>query len=861
MQQFVRIKEQNPQHLLFFRMGDFYELFFDDAIEASKLLDIVLTERGKAHGNPIPMAGVPVHAVDSYLARLIKHGRSVAVCEQVSDPALTKGLVERKVVRIVTAGTISEESLLTDNESRPLLAIHCGDSECGLAWIDLCQGHAWLLQTSSQQLHSNLARINPSEILVAEGVDAIPTEYAQACAVQQIGPWLFDGHAAAAIVADAGIASLHHYGGDAVPLAVAALGAAVAYIQSTQMDKGFRLSDIDIEHDHQFVFLDAAARTNLEIDKNLAGGNTNTLLSLFTDNATAMGKRKLVQWIGNPSRNQDLVNQRLDAVGALQLLNEEHGSQRLTGLLRQVGDLERVVGRLLLDTASPRDLARCRGALAVIPLLRKLLEQPELPSLCGEIARSLDPLPEFLTLLQCALVDEPPPHTRDGGIIQSGYDSDFDRLCQYATSHNDALSDYEQQERERLQKPNLRVGFNNVHGFYFELSKSAAADLPADCKRIQTLKNVERFTTPQLRDLEAQVTQATKQAKELEKKLYQELLDHMKQHGSQMRINAESLCQVDALNTFALTSKRLGFTRPQLQVEAILAIEEGWHPVVAAKVPHFEKNSLHLDNTQRAALITGPNMGGKSTFMRQQALIVLLAYAGCYVPAVTAKIGPVDRIFTRIGSSDDLASGRSTFMVEMTECAAIVRQATRNSLVIVDEVGRGTSSSDGLAIAWAVADHLCRKVGCFTLFATHFFELVHLCKAFPTLIFLHTKVVHHKDEMVFLHQVLEGSADSSYGLEVAQLAGIPKHIIATARQLLQANMLSPPQNTSDSNPKQLPLLPLFAKDADTPLPARQSTAQVQAFIEEISQLEPDDLSPRLAWQKLEELAHSAKKLL
>ena len=839
-------------------MGDFYELFFDDALEAAGLLNIVLTERGKTQGNPIPMAGVPAHAENNYLARLVKLGRSVAICEQIGDPAATKGPVERKVVRIITAGTLSEDELLDAHEARPLLALHIENNLCGLAWMDLCKAEMRLLEIPTEQLESELARISPGELLLSEdGQDlSAPTS----AAVQRIGGWLFNQQSATQLLKDAGITNLEHLGCQDVPLALAALGAVLAYVRTTQLDLAFSLSSLVVEQSNQQVFLDSVARRNLEIDRNLAGQEKDSLLGLFTDLATPMGKRLLREWISSPSRNQDLINSRLDAVAALQSGN----CAELGDALRQVGDLERVTGRLLLGTASPRDVGRCRASLVVLPQVIALLGASS-NELLQVLITQVDPLPELLELLQSALVDSPPPHNRDGGIIRPGYNQELDRLRILATNQSEALTAYETEERIRLQQPNLRAGFNNVHGFYFELKRSSAASLPDDCRRIQTLKNVERFTTPRLLELERQITQAEKQALEMEKRLYADLLHRLASAGPALRCNASSISQLDALNCFALTSSRLGFRRPQMVVESCLEIEQGWHPVVAEKVDFLEKNSLKLHKQQRTAMITGPNMGGKSTFMRQQALIVLLAHAGCFVPAISARIGPVDRIFTRIGAADDLAGGRSTFMVEMTETATILRQASRNSLVIIDEIGRGTSSSDGLAIAWAVAQQLCCNIGCFTLFATHFFELTSLGDLLPNLLLLHTKVARSEDTIVFLHQVSPGCADSSYGLEVAELAGVPKSTIGSARQFLSNKVL---QDKSESGIASRLQADMFIPepenntgvDDSNSIEEQQKTQKNQAILKELSKINPDDISPRQAWQLLDQLSSRVDKI-
>ena len=833
MQQFLRIKAEHPRLLLFYRMGDFYELFFDDARKAAALLDITLTARGQSAGEPIPMAGVPFHSADAYLAKLVKAGESVAICEQIGDPAKSKGPVERQVVRIVTPGTLTEEALLDERRDTLLAALHHHNARFGLAWLDLSSGRFTLMELDHREaVADELARIKPAELLVSESFadDALLGERR---GLRRQPPWYFDHDAATRLLtAQFGTRDLNGYGCEQLDAAVAAAGCLMQYARDTQRAALPHIAGLKVERRDEALLLDAATRRNLELETNLAGGNEHTLLACLDRCATAMGSRQLRRWLNRPLRDRDVLRQRYHGVG---VLAENQDAEEVAALLRRIGDVERILARVALKSARPRDLSRLGAALAVLPDLRARLARLDAPRL-AELAQAIGEFPALHDLLSRAVIDNPPMVIRDGGVIADGYDAELDELRQLSENAGQFLVDLESRERARTGIANLKVNYNRVHGFYIELSRGQADKAPADYIRRQTLKGAERYITPELKAYEDKVLSARERALAREKQLYDDLLDLLLPHLAALQASTAALAELDVLANFAERALRLNLNAPELREDSGIDIRGGRHPVVEQTLDApFVPNDTLLNDARRMLIITGPNMGGKSTFMRQTALIVLLAHIGCYVPAERALIGPVDRIFTRIGAADDLASGRSTFMVEMTETANILHNATPQSLVIMDEVGRGTSTFDGLSLAWACAEHLAREVRALTLFATHYFELTALPGALDGVSNVHLDAVEHGERIVFLHAVKEGPANQSYGLQVAALAGVPGRVIAQAKNKL-AELEAGSLKTSTHTPSQQ--IALF------------NEAPAHPAIEALEKIEPDNLSPREALDAL-----------
>ena len=788
IQQFLRIKAQHPNELLFYRMGDFYELFFDDAKSASDLLGITLTARGKSAGEPIPMCGIPYHAADRYLAKLVGAGVSIAICEQVGDPAASKGPVAREVVRVITPGTVSDEALLDERKDNCLMAISAAhaeraESSYGLATLNISSGRFVFSEVSgSNALLTEIERTKPAEVLVADNAQALH-QLVPHPALRQRPIWEFDeSNAKRLLIAQFGVNDLTPYSCEDLHLALQAAGCLFQYAKETQRSELPHVQGIQVEQPGDCVILDAASRRNLEIDTNLSGGTNNTLLSVLDKCATTMGSRLLGRWLNRPLRNHDELSKRQNMIAALR---QNYRFERCVATLRGIGDMERILARLGLRTARPRDLTKLRDSLALLPELQTLLNNSESDEL-QELATQITEFPEQQALLARALEENPPVVIRDGGVIASGYDAELDELRNLSGNAGQYLIDLELREKERTGINTLKVGFNRVHGYYIEVSKGQSSnDLPPAYIRRQTLKNAERFITPELKEFEEKVLSANSKALAREKALYEELLESLAEELSAMIGSAEAIASLDVLQNLAERACTLNYCRPELTSSCGIAITEGRHPVVDT-VPEvsFVANDIELDDKQKMLIITGPNMGGKSTYMRQTALIVLLALCGSCVPAQAATIGPIDRIFTRIGSSDDLAGGRSTFMVEMTETANILHNATANSLVLMDEIGRGTSTFDGLSLAWAAAMYVAEKLRAYTLFATHYFELTALADSFPNISNVHLDAAEHDSGVVFLHSVKTGPANQSYGLQVAQLAGIPRPVIQSARQKL-----------------------------------------------------------------------------
>ncbi|EOX1518543.1 DNA mismatch repair protein MutS [Vibrio cholerae] len=844
MQQYLRLKAENPDILLFYRMGDFYELFYDDAKRASELLDISLTKRGASAGEPIPMAGVPFHAVEGYLAKLVQMGESVAICEQIGDPATSKGPVERKVVRIVTPGTVTDEALLSERVDNLIAAIYHHNGRFGYATMDITSGRFQLSEPQTEEeMAAELQRTSPRELLFPE--DFSPVHLMASRQGNRRRPiWEFElDTAKQQLNQQFGTRDLVGFGVEQAKLGLCAAGCLIQYVKDTQRTALPHIRSLTWDRQDQSVILDAATRRNLELTHNLAGGTDNTLAEVLDHCATPMGSRMLKRWIHQPMRDNATLNQRLDAITELKetaLYGELHP------VLKQIGDIERILARLALRSARPRDLARLRHAMQQLPELHSVMSELKQPHLT-ELRTHAEPMDELCDLLERAIKENPPVVIRDGGVIADGYSAELDEWRDLANGATEFLERLEAEERDRHGIDTLKVGYNNVHGFYIQVSRGQSHLVPPHYVRRQTLKNAERYIIEELKQHEDKVLNSKSRALALEKQLWEELFDLLLPHLEQLQQLAASVAQLDVLQNLAERAENLEYCRPTLVQEAGIHIQGGRHPVVERVMNEpFIANPIELNPQRRMLIITGPNMGGKSTYMRQTALIALMAHIGSYVPAESASIGPLDRIFTRIGASDDLASGRSTFMVEMTETANILHNATRNSLVLMDEIGRGTSTYDGLSLAWASAEWLAKEIGAMTLFATHYFELTELPNVLPHLANVHLDAVEHGDGIAFMHAVQEGAASKSYGLAVAGLAGVPKPVIKNARAKLQQ------------------LERLSSQPAETRKPSRVDIANQLSLIPEPSAVEqalagvdPDQLTPRQALDMLYQL----KKLL
>ena len=840
MQQYLRIKAQHPDVLLFYRMGDFYEMFYDDARRAAELLDIALTQRGASAGAPIPMAGVPAVTLDTYLAKLVRKGASVAICEQRGEPGKTKGPMEREVVRIVTPGTLTDEALLEERRDNLLASVFGANGRFGLAWLDLSAGRFSVMELAgTAALEAEIERLRPAELLAPDGVQPALAPGLKDRPWRLRAPWHFDTESAARALSEQfRTRDLAGFGCDDKPLAIAAAGALLAYVRETQKSALPHLLSITTEERDAALIMDPATRRNLELDESLAGKPELTLAGVFDRTATAMGARMLRRWLHRPLRDRGTLRARYQAVATL-MDSAQHTA--VAEPLKAIGDLERIVARIALRSARPRDLAQLRAALAVLPQLQQLLgmaPSPLLQELIAELAHHHDNHKADHALLAKAIVESPPHYLRDGGVIAAGYDAELDELRLLGSNTEQFLLDLERKERERTGLSSLKLGFNRVQGFFIEVSRGQADRVPPDYLRRQTVKSAERFITPELKSFEDKVLGARDRALAREKALYEALLDHLTSRLPALQSTTAAISQIDVLNCFAERAAALDCVQPELVDEPMLLIDGGRHPVVerAGREP-FVPNDLRFDDSRRMLIITGPNMGGKSTYMRQTALIAILAHIGCYVPARRAVLGPLDRIFTRIGASDDLAGGRSTFMLEMTETANILNNATAKSLVLMDEVGRGTSTFDGLSLAWACAAYIARKIRAFTLFATHYFELTSLAGEAPGVVNVHVEAVEHGETLVFLHSVREGPANQSYGLQVAALAGIPKSVTAQARRYLtELERERDALRTSTSPQAELALF------APAPAPAPPQSAALEA----LRALDPNSLSPREA---------------
>ncbi|HUI62469.1 MAG TPA: DNA mismatch repair protein MutS [Steroidobacteraceae bacterium] len=841
MQQYLRIKSQHPDILLFYRMGDFYELFYEDARRAAALLDITLTARGQSAGQPIPMAGVPFHSVESYLARLVRKGESVAICEQIGDPAKSKGPVERQVVRVITPGTVTDDALLDEREETLAAAVARDGDRFGLAWLDLAAGRLTVQQLQgSSALAAELERLRPAELLIAEG--AREEQFARGhTAVRTRPPWYFELASASRLLTDQlGTLDLKGFGADDLPLAISAAGALLQYVRDTQKSAVPHIRALNVEERSDALLLDAATRRNLELDVSLSGNPDATLFALIDQCVTAMGSRQLRRWLNRPLTDVRIRRARYQAVGALA---DGRRFEELREALRGVGDVERILARVGLRSARPRDLTQLRRSLACIPTLRSSLASIDSP-LMQELRDRVHEHQDVVQLLTAAIAQEPANFVRDGDVIAQGYDPELDELRRIATHTDEFLLDLERRERERSGIAGLKLGYNRVQGFFIEIARRDADRVPKDYLRRQTVKSAERFITSELKSFEDKVLGARDRALAREKEIYETVLTQLIDRLGPMQASAAALSELDSIAALAERACTLEWTRPQLVEESCLLIEGGRHPIVQrfSSAP-FVPNDLRLESGRRMLIVTGPNMGGKSTYMRQAALIVLLACMGSYVPADRATLGPLDRIFTRIGAADDLAGGRSTFMVEMTEAANILHNATARSLILMDEIGRGTSTFDGLSLAWAMARHIATRLRSFTLFATHYFELTTLATEVDGCANVHLDATEHGDGVVFLHAVKEGPANRSYGLQVAQLAGVPREVIAQARLYLESlESQRDRQDGAASFGSHAPQreLPLFGSSA----PAAE---RLRAALEAI---DPDELSPRAALDAL-----------
>jgi DNA mismatch repair protein MutS len=874
MQQYLRIKAEHADALLFYRMGDFYELFYDDARRAAQLLGITLTQRGQSAGEPIPMAGVPVQSVDGYLARLARLGESVAICEQIGDPARSKGPVERRVIRIVTPGTVTDAALLDERRETLLAAVAVQGQRFGLAWLELSAGRFTMLEgDGAVALAAELERLRPAELLWPEGAGwpgaegGVEPGTERGAALLPAGtvarrrpPWHFELAAASRLLTDQlGTLDLRGYGADALPRAIAAAGALLQYVRDTQKSALPHIRALRVEERSEALQIDAATRRNLELDRGQGSREDASLIALLDVAATSMGSRALRRWLGRPVTDVAILRARYAAIGALV---DDLSYEPLREALRAIGDIERILARVALRTARPRDLAGLRLSIAALPAVRAALT-PDLlaaaPAL-GALAAGMAGHAEVLALLGRAIADEPAALLRDGGVIAAGYDAELDELRRIATHTDDYLLELEARERERTGIASLKLGYNRVQGFFIEIPRSQAEHVPPDYLRRQTVRNAERFITPELKAFEDRVLGARERALARERELYDEVLQQLIDRLAPLQRTAESIAELDALAALAERARVLRWSKPELVAEPRLSIVAGRHPIVERHSSEpFVPNDLELDARDRMLIITGPNMGGKSTYMRQVALIAILAHIGSWVPATRAVLGPLDRIFTRIGAADDLAGGRSTFMVEMTETANILHNATERSLVLMDEVGRGTSTYDGLALAWAAARHLAIRVRAFTLFATHYFELTTLAAEIEGVRNVHLDATEHGDGVVFLHTVKPGPANRSYGLAVAKLAGVPREVIEAARRRLETLEAQRDAIAAAGPQAELPLFASSSASASAAPADADADALGERLRRELEALDPDELTPRAALEALYRLRELTRR--
>ena len=862
MQQYLRVKAEFPDKLLFYQMGDFYELFFDDARRANELLDISLTSRGRTNGEPIPMAGVPAHSAEGYLARLLRKGVSVAICDQVGDPATSRGPVERRVTRILTPGTVTDDSLLEERRDRLLAAVNPGrGGERGLAVLDMSSGDFVVMECDGDDaLAAELARLAPAETLVADdhlrsGGWAVTGALSGYPGLTPRPPWLFDPESARRLLLDQfGTADLRGFGCETLELGVGAAGCALEYARTMSCGPLPHVTGLRTERREDTVVLDPVSRRNLEITESVAGDIGRSLAGVLDRTVTAMGSRLLKRWLGRPLRDRETVRRRQQFIGARIESGAEPGT---ADLLRTVGDLERILARIAIRSARPRDLAQLRTALGAFPAIRERIEGLDGP-LASDLESRIDDFAGLREHLEAAVVEAPPISVREGGVIAPGFDPELDRLRAIGDDAVGFIAELEARERARTGLSGLKVGFNRVHGYYIEISRASADRVPVEYVRRQTLKSVERYLSPELKEFENQALGARERSLALERKLYEAVVESAAAELDGLRASARAIAEFDVLSNLAERAVELDLCRPEVSDEADIRIRKGRHLVVEVLGDtSFVPNDLDLDPDRRMLVVTGPNMGGKSTYMRQAAHIVLLAFAGSYVPAESACIGPVDRIFTRIGAADDLSGGRSTFMVEMTETANILNNATAQSLVLLDEIGRGTSTYDGLALAWATGTHLAARLGSFTLFATHYFELTALAAEHDTVANVHLKAVEHDRGIVFLYEVSAGPASRSYGIQVAELAGVPPAVVGQARrklERLEAEEAAGPDRAQLSlfapEESRGPVASAHAAEAPDAGEERLRRGRADALLGALDAVDPDELSPREALEAL-----------
>lgn len=848
MQQYFGIKSDYPHMLVFYRMGDFYELFYEDAKRAAKLLDITLTARGQSAGEPIPMAGIPYHAAESYLAKLVRLGESIAICEQVGE-VQAKGPVKREVVRVITPGTLTDEYLLDTKRDNQVAALTCHQGQWLLSWLDLSSARFKLTDPLTEsELLSELIRIQPSEIIVPEDL-TLPDAMAKIAITQPYPTWHFDlSRNSEKLRQHFKLASLQGVGltDDALPIMAA--GALLTYAKETQKSELNHITTLHIEHIHDALILDTTTRKNLEIERTLSGGTEHTLRALIDHCQTPMGSRLLSRWLNRPLRDHNTLNERLDLIEAIEPLCEV-----LSPLLKQMADIERLATRIALKTARPRDLIQLKQSLTALPTLcDHIANNDAIATIAPLWQADLVPMPALLDLISRAIVDEPPVLIRDGGVIRMGYDAALDELLNLNHEGKNYLLELEEAQKRTTGITHLKVGYNRVHGYYIEVPSQYADKMPPEYVRRQTLKGVERYITPELKQFENKILHAKENALALEKQLWDQLLEQIIPEVTRLRLLSDALAHVDIFVNFANLKNSLNWSRPQFTPAVGIHITEGRHPIVESTITHpFIANDTTLSPELRMQIVTGPNMGGKSTYMRQTALITLLAYIGSFVPAKAATLGPVDRIFTRIGAQDDLSSGQSTFMVEMLETATILHYATEKSLVLMDEVGRGTSTLDGLSLAWSAAVYLATRLNALTIFATHYFEMTELENLYPQIVNLHLDAVEYKDEIIFMHAVKKGAASKSYGLQVAALAGIPQDVIAMAKEKLQ-ELEHSFAHATQSQPIETPKMPNIAPAPTEQLPLFM--AEEHPVVRQLKATNVDRLTPREALLLLYELS-------
>ena len=836
MQQYLRLKSQHPETLMFYRMGDFYELFFDDAEMAAKLLDITLTKRGISAGIPVKMAGVPYHAVEQYLAKLVRLGLSVAICEQVGNPNTTsKGLVEREVTRVITPGTLTDTALLEEKQDCILLALDLHDGVLGLAWLNLAAGDFRVMETLPHNLPNELERIRPAEILLSESFDVSYLTNGIGV-LKRLPSWQFDTEVAIRKLAEQfQTHDLSGFGCDGLYPSLSAAGALLDYVFLTQSANVVHVKSLRVERASTYVQMDAVTRHNLEISETIRGERSPTLLSLLDTCSTNMGSRLLRHWLHHPLRDQIKIQRRLDNVSTL-IGKPESGSYLIVReCLKKIVDIERISTRIAVKSVRPRDLSGLRDSLRGLPEIVSLLYEYSSKHM-ATLAQAMTPEIELLSLLENALYDEPNTMLRDGNVIADGYDKELDELRSIQNNCGEFLLELELREKARTNISSLKVEYNRVHGFYIEVTNAHKEKIPEDYSRRQTLKNAERYVTSELKTFEDRALSAKDRSLTREKLLFNNLIDTLLSYVSHLQRVALSVSELDVLATFAERALTLNYTIPEFTSETTIKIKEGRHPVVENQVDNFVANDVELNDERKMLVVTGPNMGGKSTYMRQVALITLLAHCGSFVPAKSLSIGPLDQIFTRIGASDDLASGRSTFMVEMTEAANILHNATSQSLVLMDEIGRGTSTLDGLALAFAIAQCLLENNRSYSLFATHYSELSRLVEKFSRAANIHFDAVEYKKRITFLYAVNEGSVSQSYGLQVAALAGIPESVILAAKEYLAKLKI-------ESLNGDLFTAEMFDS-------AKEENTEEHQVLSLLSKIMPDELSPKEALEKL-----------